>query len=333
MLNNPVVVLEYEAATRLLQAAQTVLILAHVRPDGDAIGSMCGLGLALEEMGKTVTMAVDEGINAYLSFVPAAERVLSRLENPSVDLVIACDASDLARLGEVGQSAFALDVPKIVVDHHATNPLFGDVHIVNADFVSTTEAVLRWLDFMGWKLSPRVAQALLVGFMTDTISFRVGPVVPETLAQVQRLMNAGANLREVIERMLIRVEAGQLQLLGRGLANCLVEDHVAWTYLRLKDFDEMGRSTAEKPELSTEILRDERAYIAAFFLETEEGDVRLSLRATPGFDIGRVALGLGGGGHTLAAGVTLEKMSLEQAIAQVLPLLKTEAQRGIPLYK
>ena len=133
--------------------------------------------------------------------------------------------------------------------------------------------------------------------------------------------------------MLIQLEPGQLELMGTGLANFMLEDHVGWTYLKLSDFDALGIGTANKPELSTEILRDSRAYIAAFFLETEQGDIRLSLRATPGFDIGSIAVDLGGGGHTLAAGATLIGMSIEQAIDKVIPLLKGEAQRGTPVFK
>jgi phosphoesterase RecJ-like protein len=113
----------------------------------------------------------------------------------------------------------------------------------------------------------------------------------------------------------------------------VVEDHVGWTFLRLADFKAQGFGTADKPELSTEILRDTRVWVAAFFLEAEGGEVRLSLRATTGFDIGSIAAQIGGGGHTLAAGATLEGMSIDEAIAKVIPLLKEEAKRGKPVFK
>jgi phosphoesterase RecJ-like protein len=325
--------LEFDRAAELLQAAQTIIIVTHVRPDGDAIGSLCGLGLALREMGKRVTLAVDDGVNDYLSFVPGSETVQANLYSPQADLVISCDASDLERTGEVGATAFGLAVPKLVIDHHATNTLFGDVHLVHSDYVSTTEAIYHLLRHLGrYPFSLPVATALMVGFMTDTISFRVGPVTSTTLQQVADLMEMGVNLRHVIERMLIRLEPGQLQLMGQGLAHAEVQGHVIWASLRLEDLRAFGLGTGEKPELSTELLRDKRAYIACFFLETEEGDIRLSFRAKPGFDVGSIAFGLGGGGHTLAAGATIRQSSIEAAIAQVIPLLQAEAQRGKPLY-
>jgi phosphoesterase RecJ-like protein len=329
----PLIQLDFPAAAALIAEAGRVLMVTHQRPDGDAIGSMCGLGLALMEHGKQVTMAVDGGVTDYLSFVPGSEGVLASLDSPQADLVISCDASDLARTGQVGAIAWALPCPKLVLDHHVTNTLFGDVHILHSDYVSTTEAVLHLLQFLGWELSPPIAKALLVGFMTDTISFRVGPVTALSLRQVALLMESGANLRETIERMLVRQEPGQVQLMGRGLARCQVEDRVAWTFLSLADFQALGLPTHEKPELSTEILRDRRAYVAAFFLESEEpGHIRLSLRAVPGFDVGTLAKDLGGGGHTLAAGVSLYETTLEAAMGRVLPLLKAEAARGRALY-
>ena len=146
-------------------------------------------------------------------------------------------------------------------------------------------------------------------------------------------MEYGANLKRIIERMIIRVEPGQLKLMGIGLSRLEVQDHVAWTYLTLDDFRSNGLGTADKPELSTEILRDPRVYVACFFLETEEGDVRLSMRGTPGFDVGSIAFDMGGGGHAQAAGATLLATRIEDAITQVIPLLKVAAQRGEPLYK
>src|SRR5262249_7795429 len=152
----------------------------------------------------------------------------------------------------------------------------------------TTEAVYRWLEYLGWKMSQPIANALMIGYITDTIAFRVGPVTSATMGQVAKLMEYGADMRAAIERMLVRMEPGHLQLMGRGMARAKIEDHVIWTHLTLAELQEFNLNTGEKPELSSEILRDANAHIACFFLETEEGDIRLSFRATPGFDVGTI---------------------------------------------
>ncbi|MFP4323495.1 MAG: DHH family phosphoesterase [Anaerolineales bacterium] len=325
--------LEWAAASDLVRDAQNIILVTHVRPDGDAIGSLCGLGLALRNRQKTATLVVDEGITPYLSFVPGSQTVLAALPaNPQADLVISLDASDPQRLGIAGQQAIATGAPVVVVDHHVTNTFFGAAHIVNERYVSTTEAVLRWLDYLGWRLTPDIAKALLIGMVTDTISFRVGPVSGETLHQVARLIAHDINLREVIEKMLVTLEPGRLEMMGVGLARMVIEAGVAYTYLAEEDFTTRGLTESEKPELATEMLRDARVMVAAQFTAAEDGLYRVSLRAVPGFAVGPIALELGGGGHTQAAGATLQAKSMEDAIAQVLPKLKAEAARGTPLY-
>lgn len=325
-----VVRLDWEQANSLVGDAQQIIVVTHVNPDGDAFGSLLGLGLALRERGKTVTLAVDGGVLPDFRFLPGAATVLSSFDGalPPADLVISTDASSIDRIGEVGAAAFALGTPTIVIDHHATNTFFGDVTILNSGFVSSTEAVLEWLDQLGWEPSPQVAMALMTGLITDTISFRVGPVTAETFRKAMRLMALGVDLRGITERTLSRSRTGIQPLVGRGLERTQLEDHVIWTYLRLQDMADFGLTAEEKPELSSQILKDEQAYIAAFFYEVEGGDLRVSFRAKPVFDVGAVAFSLGGGGHTLASGCTLRQTTLEAAIAKVIPLLKAEVQRG-----
>jgi len=334
MAKAPVVQLDWDAAIEHLNAAQTIAMVTHVSPDGDAFGSMCGLGLALREQGKTVHLHVDAGTTEYLSYVPGSDTIHSEVKITDADLVISLDASDLPRIGETGAALFAIDAPKLVIDHHATNLLFGDVHILDSDFVSTTEAVYHLLKKLEWDFSSDVAKALMVGFVTDTISFRVGPVTATTFEQVADLLRLGdLDLREIVERMLLRVQSGQLQLMGVGYSRLKIENHVAYTWLEQADFIATGVSESDKPELASDILRDENAYVACFLRMTAEGEVKISLRSVPGFDVGSVAYSVGGGGHTQAAGATLGAMSIEDAIAKMLPLLLEAVQTGSPLYQ
>ena len=328
MTNNRMSVLEWDAATQLLNAATKIIIVTHERPDGDAMGSLIGLGHALREHGKDVTLAVDGGTPQGFRYLRGSENVLPRLQNPQADLVISVDASDAVRPGKVGEIAFNLGKPIIVIDHHATNTLFGAAHIVDSDFVSTTEAVLRWLDHMGWQPSLASAEALMTGLITDTISFQVGPVTADTFDLAKRLMACGVDLRKIVEYTMRRTPSGMLQFMGKGLMSAKLEDHVIWTVLTQADFAQFGFLEDEKPELSSEMMADEEAYISALFTEVSNGDVRLSLRSKPGFDVGTVAFALGGGGHVQAAGCTLKQTSVADAVAKVIPLLKEAAKQG-----
>lgn len=324
--------IEFEKANELVNAAQQIIVVTHIRPDGDAIGSLVGLGLALKAQGKQVIMGVDEGIGADFHFIKGTQDVLPEPDNQAADLVISVDASSVDRTGEWGEFALNLGKPVIVLDHHPTNTFFGDAHIVKSSYVSATEAVLAWLDDLGWELNAEIAHALLLGLVTDTMCFRVGHVTDETFRIAQRLMAFNLDLREIVERTLVMVPSSHMRALGRGLENAKLEDHVIWTTLTYQDQVELGLLEDRKPELSNELLRDENAYIAVFFTETEEGDIRVSFRSIPGFDVASVALSFGGGGHKQASGCTIEGATIQEAIDKVIPLLKEEAKRGTPSY-
>lgn len=329
----PEVRLEWDAATDYLNQAQNIVVIGHVRPDGDAIGSMLGLGLMLMTKGKSVTMAVDEGVPEYLTFIPGSEHILPALpEAFTTDLVISVDSSDPDRLGECGQRALGLQKPVIVIDHHATNIYFGNAHIVHSDYVSTTEALLHWFDHLGWTPSLEAATALMTGYITDTIAFKVGPVTGTTFGQVQRLLDWGVDMKRIIQKTMNSRPTGTLKLEGRILSRVELAERVIWTYLTQADLEELQVEDGTYLEIASGILRDDGADIAAQFTETVDGDVRVSFRAVPGFDVGSVALSLGGGGHTLASGCTLQKLALQDAIAKVIPLLQAEAKRGVAVY-
>lgn len=323
---------DFAAAATQIRTAQKIIVVTHQNPDGDAIGSLLSLGGALREMGKTVVLAVDDGTPKTFGFLTGAETIYAALNGVHADLVISADSSSLDRTGAVGAVAFGGAAQSLVLDHHTTNTYFGTVNLVDPDYVSTTEAVLYLLDALDCPLSLPVAQAIMTGLITDTLAFRVGPVSARTFQVAQRLIDAGVDMREIIERTLVKMQSGQLQLMGRGLARAQLAGHVMWTWLGVQDFAEMGLTLHSRPELATEMLKDENAYIAAFFMETESGDVRLSMRATPGFAVDEIAFSFGGGGHRLAAGCTLAGMTLPQAMEKVVPLLQAEAQRGKPLY-
>src|SRR5258708_10211398 len=125
--------MEWSKATELLKAAQRVAVVTHLSPDGDAIGTLLGLGHVLRDSGKVVTLAVDEGVPSSLAFLPGAEQVQTNLKGIEADLVIAVDCADEARMGHAGKQARTLSAPLINLDHHWSNPGFRDVNLIDAE--------------------------------------------------------------------------------------------------------------------------------------------------------------------------------------------------------
>jgi phosphoesterase RecJ-like protein len=323
-------IMEWEKANNLVAEANTILVLTHVGPDGDAIGSMMGLAHALRHLGKHVLMAVDGGVPDDLVFIPGSESVQASLNGVAADLIIAVDCGDESRMGEVGQVALQSGQPLINLDHHRTNTLFGAANLVDLGTVAAAEGVLDWLDRLGITLDQTIAFCLLTGIVTDTLCFRTDNVTPATLSNAQRLMGLGASLAEIVQRTVNRKTYAGLRLWSRVLPTVRLEDHVIWAVITQPMFKETGAPGWDDAGLVSTLNQTAEAYIAAVFKEKPDGGVEIGLRAVPGFDTANVAVALGGGGHKLASGATVQE-PLETLVPRVIELLKAEVRRGTPL--
>lgn len=324
--------LEWRKAGALVEQARSVLVLTHVGPDGDAIGSLLGLAHALRSTGRDALCAVDEGVPAELTFLPGAEAVLPALDGVHADLVIAVDCGDEPRMGKVGQVARQSGLPLINLDHHRTNTLFGDANLVDLDTVAAAEGVLDWLDYLHIAPDQTVAYCLLTGLVSDTLGFRTDNVTVATLGKAQRLMGLGASLSEIVQRTVSRRSFAGLRLWSVVLPGVRLEDGVIWAVIRRAMFEQAAYPGHDDDGLVGTLVQVDGACISAVFKEKPDGDIEIGFRAVPGFDTANVALALGGGGHKLASGATV-RAPLESLVPRVIALLKDEVRRGSPLVK
>ncbi|NDJ61827.1 MAG: bifunctional oligoribonuclease/PAP phosphatase NrnA [Chloroflexi bacterium] len=314
-------------ASEAVAAAAPILLVTHLNPDGDAIGALVGLANALCERGKTVTAAVDGGVPEYLKFLPGTGQVQADLTEGQWALMISLDASDEERTGRAGAYGRAHSEMVINLDHHPTNTMFGDVHLVLPEAVSATEIVYHWLVALEHPLTVDVAQPLLTGLVTDTIGFRTSNVRPETLTVAQRLMEAGASLHEAVARTLESKPFSTINLWKYALQNLDLDGAIISATITKDDFKRANIPEPTDGGLVSELAKVEQAKIAVVFKETPQGRVELSMRCALGYDVGAVALALGGGGHKQAAGATIDG-PLEVAKPRVIKLLREAIKRN-----
>lgn len=315
--------LQIKQAADLIRKANRIAIATHIGPDGDAIGSMVGLGYALEKYGKEVTLLNDDPVPSLLQFIPGSNQIRATLEAFTPDLLIGVDSSDGERLGRAAYQLVKSGLPTINLDHHISNDGYGTLNLIDPDWVSTTEGVLELLDVLRITLDEQLAFCLLTGLVTDTRGFRTSNVTAKTLSIASRLVEAGANLPRIAALSLDRYLLHELGLVGMGLSNLKFEDHVAYTVIRLDDNPEFLKA----PGLSSMLLGIEGAYVAAVFSERTGQRVEMSLRAMPGFDVAKVASALDGGGHVAAAGATVEG-NVDAITAKVVGMLKQAVRDG-----
>lgn len=320
-------VVQWAEATSAIRAAESILLVTHISPDGDAIGSMLGLYHALSEMGKKVEVAVDDGVPDFLEFIPGWKEVSRRI-NGQWDVMVSLDASDEARTGEAGAFGRSHSAAVINLDHHATNTAFGHIHLVDPLAVSAAEMVYRWLKWMEHPVSLESATALLTGMVTDTMGLRTSNVVPGTLRIVEELMTLGPSLSDITYRTMVSKPYAAIHLWALSLPTVKLQDRLVSAVVRAEDMKKVGYYDATDGGLVSLLAVVEEAVVAVVFKERTDGRVEISLRSNVGYDVSSVAFALGGGGHKQAAGATVNG-KVEAVQERVVPMLRQVIEHGI----
>lgn len=307
-------------AVDLLSDADTVAVIAHVHPDADTIGAGLALGLVLDKCGKRVEVSFAEpaGLPESLASLPGC-RLLVRPEamRRDVDLVVTVDVPSVKRLGALSDLAVEAD-EVLVIDHHASNDVFGTANFIDVQADSTTMMVADILDAWGKPIDPDVAHCIYAGLTTDTGSFRWASA--RALRLAARLVDAGVDNAAISRTLMDSHPFGWLPLLSRVLASAqLLPDAAAGrglVYAVVSNSD-WTTSRPEEVESIVDIVRTtQQAEVAAVFKEIAPQQWSVSMRAKAAVDLASVASGFGGGGHRLAAGYSTSG-TIDDAVASL----------------
>jgi phosphoesterase RecJ-like protein len=298
---------EIAAIRAFIGDAQQILVVTHVGPDGDAIGSLTAAGVALHQLGKRATLVCDDGLPRRFNFLPFADRIQKLPDaSRSYDLVIALDCGDMSRMGKAFANLPEPKPPVINIDHHVTNTRFGEVNVVQSECNSTTEILFHLLPRLGVERTAPLANCLLTGIVTDTLGFRTVGVTPETFSTAGDLMKSGADLGLITTQALLLKPLYILRLWQIGLDNMKLEDEgVLWSSITYAERQAIGHVGSGSGGLVNMMANAEEATMSAVLLE-DDGKVFVGFRCRPPYSVAELALNLGGGGHPLAAGCTLD---------------------------
>ncbi len=290
-----------EQARRLFAEADHIAVIGHVRPDGDAVGSVLGLGLALLDKGKHVQMVLADGVPRKMRHLAGADQVQKKI-NSEVDLWVTLDCSDLDRVGKITTESWQ---PDINIDHHVTNLNFAKLNLVDETAVATATILAESLPVWDLALTNEVASALLMGLITDTLGFRTSNMTPQALRIAAELMEAGADLPALYNQSLVLRSYEALRLWGGGLMSLQRRDRLVWASLTLEDRRRAGYAGRDDADLINQLSAIRGFEVALIFVEQSANSIKVSWRAVPGVDVAQVALQFGGGGHPAAAGAVI----------------------------
>jgi len=310
----------HELITRIhdqLQNAKRVLVVSHLRPDGDAIGSLLAIGLALIESGKVVEMVLGDGIPDNFRFLAGSD-LITTSPTGNFDYIIVVDASEIERTDTV---LHGYGMPDLNIDHHKTNTCFAKINLIEMDAVATAEILAKYFPDFGLNISQPVANALLAGIVTDTIGFRTVNVYPQVLRLVADLMERGGELSDIYYRTLVEQSFAATRYWGAGLSKLDIEDGLVWTTLSLEDRRNVGYPARDDADLIKILSAIQGAKVAVILTEQTSGYVKISWRLCGSLptelDVSEIALKFGGGGHKAAAGADI-KGNLDEVLEEVL---------------
>ena len=286
-----------------LVIAKKMVIASHVRPDGDAIGSLLGLGLALRDAGKSVQMILADGVPSSFRYLEGSDLIQNE-PGGDHDTFITVDCADFKRTGKAFEN---FSQPDINIDHHVTNENFGKLNLIEADEVATAAILTKHLPEWGLKITQPIAAALLTGIITDTLGFRTPNTTPEALRQAAALMETGVDMPEIYMRALVRKTYPAAKYWGAGLSSLQSKHGIVWGTLTLADRKSAGYGGNDDADLINMISAIDGNKVGMVFVEQKDNHVKISWRALkPGMDVSPVAQFFKGGGHAAAAGADLQ---------------------------
>ena len=300
--------------------AESIVILTHENPDGDAIGTGLALYNALKEYGKNPDIIIPEYPRTF-SFLPGADEIKKSSDIEKYDLAISVDCATIKMLNGFA-NYFENAKVKVSIDHHSTNTMFGDLNYVSPDAPACAQILLVVLNYFKIEITKDIGTCILTGIITDTGGFKYSSVTAETFEFVAWLLNKGINVSKIYRKVLqVKTKANfELTRMAMERLEFLEDGKVAFTYITKEDEEKVNAESGDHEGI-VEVGRDiEGVEVSIFLRETDKG-CKVSMRSNEYVNVSDVCILLGGGGHVRAAGATMQ-CTIEQAKEKVLRQVK-----------
>jgi len=317
-----------EGIARAIRAAESVCICSHVSPDGDTIGSALAMRLALLGMGKRAEVFCQDKVPDNLGFLAGVREIRPPEEAAErYDLFLAVDVSDPKRLGTCG-TLQARCAHSAQIDHHGTNPGYTEVNSVDGGASATCAMIRQQLKTLQVPLNEEIAECLYAGISTDTGNFSFDCTDPEAFRVMGDLLEVGLPLAELNMILFREKSKPQLRLLGRAIEKMTFEANgqIAVMTLTKQDFADCGALSEHADTIVNYGLETIGTKMAMLARESDDGRIKISLRARAPLTVDGVAAKLGGGGHARAAGISMEG-DLKMAARRVLQAMKESLRK------
>ena len=289
-----------------IQKAEKIVILTHESPDGDAVGSSLAMKLILEKLEKKADVIIPE-YSRLFNFLPSAEEIMIDSEIKNYDLAISVDCATFKRMAK--KEYFENAKSTIVIDHHGSNTMYGDLNYVNPVSPACCEVIAGMVKYYEIDITKDIGTCLMTGIITDTGGFRHVGITPETFEFTADLIRLGVDVPDIYKRTLNTKTRANFELSKRVMdrMEILEDGKVTFTYMNKKDEEEVGAEPGDHEGL-VEIGRDIEGVEVSIFIRQKENEdaYKISMRSGNKVNVSDICFLFGGGGHPRAAGALIQ---------------------------
>ncbi len=300
--------------------SKSVVIFAHEKPDGDAIGTSLAFYIALKNIGKNVELIIPHFPESY-KFLPCSNEAKEEPSLDKYDLAIALDCGDIKRLDDPKET-FIKSETRVNIDHHTSNGMFGDLNFVNPVSPACAQIVTNMFKYYKYEITKEIAECLITGIITDTGGFKYDGVTSETFEIASEFLEKGVKISKIYKESLSNISRGKFEArkLAANRIEFLEDGKITYTYITKKDMADLGIDQNDLDGIVENGRDVQGVEISIFLYETDKG-FKASLRSNNYVNVSDICLLFNGGGHIKAAGCSLP-YSLEESKERILSQAK-----------
>jgi len=318
--------MNYQKSAEILKKitlAERILINCHRNPDADSIGAALAIAKALAKFGKKTTIICPDEVTSEYKFLPGVESVkkidFDKFDFSEFDLFLILDSAG-PNMITGKETKFIPKIPTICLDHHATNIDFADFTLNDGAKSSTGELLYRVFEDWGIEVDKDMATCMLAGIINDSGNFTYQSVTTDTFDVAKRLMEKGADRSAIVENLLRSVPLSTLKMVGLIIdkADLDKEHQFVWSAVSFDEAKKLGEVAGARDIASNILVQAKEAAFCLILVEKDKGVLSVSLRARNSFDVSKIAVALGGGGHKAASGARITKIPYDSAVLKAL---------------
>ncbi len=308
-----------------IKDSQKVLVIGHIKPDGDDVSSVATMVNILRQLGKTAEGCIDDSIPWFYKEIPGVDiiRRVEELKDYKFDTAITVDASEISR---IGNSVSLLKDGKvdITLDHHKTNVGFGEYDFYDSSYAATAVVIYEIAKMLNTHYDDKLATLNLLGIATDTGFFKYSNTDYKVFTYAAQLTKMGANIQKIASAILEHKTLKEIKLQSDMINTLSIEENgkLAWAYISTEMFERNNCTDEDAGGFVSEIRALYGVEVAMLFIEWPKNQVNISFRSKNYVDVSEIATFFGGGGHARAAGCSCKEVKLHDMIGKVVEKAK-----------